>query len=58
MSNEEQHEMLVEILGKLIDVLSADELSLVAYHLGIKISEFYPVSDGADLFNEQTRLAA
>ncbi|MGB4064219.1 MAG: hypothetical protein WBK19_10380 [Azonexus sp.] len=57
MNHEQQHEMLVEILGKLIDVLSADELSLVAYHLGIKISEFYPVSD-ADLFNEQERLAA
>lgn len=57
MTHEQQHEMLVEILGKLIDVLSADELSLVAYHLGIKISEFYPVPD-SDLFNEQTRLAA
>lgn len=45
MTHEQQHEMLVEILGKLIDVLSADELSLVAYHLGIKISEFYQVSD-------------
>lgn len=55
-NHEAQHELLVEILGKLIDVLSADELSLVAHHLGINISEFYPCSD--DLFDQQKKLAA
>ena len=41
MKMEQQHEMLVEILAKLIPVLSADELSLLSYHLGIKQNEFY-----------------
>ena len=41
MNMEQQHEMLVEILAKLVPVLSADELSLLSYHLGIKQNEFY-----------------
>lgn len=41
MTNEEQHEMMVEILTKLVDVLDCDELSLLAFHLGIETSEFY-----------------
>lgn len=41
MTNEEQHEMLVEILTNLVDVLNCDELSLLAHHLGIETSEFY-----------------
>lgn len=56
MNHEHQHEMLVEILGKLVDVLDCDELSLLAYHLGIKISEFYGATD-EDLFIDQRRIA-
>ena len=41
MSNEEQRRMLVEILTKLVDVLDCDELSLLAHHCGIQVSEFY-----------------
>ena len=41
MSPEEQHEMLCEILAKLVPLLSCNELSLLAYHCGIQISEFY-----------------
>lgn len=41
MSHEQQHEMLCEILTKLVPILSCDELSLLAHHLGIKINEFY-----------------
>ena len=41
MSNDEQHQRLVEILTKLVDVLDCDELSLLAHHTGIHISEFY-----------------
>lgn len=41
MTHEQQHEMLVEILAKLVPVLSCDELSLLAFHLGIKTKEFY-----------------
>ena len=59
MSNEEQHQMLVETLAKLVDVLSCDELSLLAYHCGIKVSEFYgPTAEEVDMFNEQLRIAA
>ena len=57
MSNEEQRRMLVEILSKLVDVLDCEELSLLAHHAGIPVSEFYGAAE-ADLFNEQTRLAA
>lgn len=41
MSNEEQHNMLCDILTKLVPILSCDELSLLAYHLGIEEKEFY-----------------
>jgi hypothetical protein len=41
MSHDEQHQMLVEILTKLVPILSVDELSLLAFHTGIKINEFY-----------------
>lgn len=57
MALHEQHQMLVEILTKLVDVLDCDELSLLAHHLGIPISEFYG-SEEADMFNGQERLAA
>jgi len=58
MSQEEQRRMLVETLTKLlVDVLTCDELSLLAHHCGIPIAEFYG-SEEADMFNEQTRLAA
>lgn len=57
MSNEEQRRLLVEILTKLVDVLDCDELSILAHHCGIPISEFYGPTE-ADMFNEQTRLAA
>lgn len=58
MSQEEQRRMLVEILTKLVDSdLTCDELSLLAHHCGIPISEFYGPTE-ADMFNEQTRLAA
>ena len=57
MELREQHQMLVEIMTKLVDVLDCDELSLLAHHLGIPISEFYGPEE-SDLFNEQTRLAA
>ena len=45
MSHEDQHEMLVEILTKLVPILSCDELSLLAFHTGIKVSEFYEQSN-------------
>ena len=58
MSNEEQRRLLVEVLTKLVDSdLTCDELSLLAHHCGIQIAEFYG-SEEADMFNEQTRLAA
>ena len=57
MELREQHQMLVEIMTKLVDVLDCDELSLLAHHLGIPLSEFYGTNE-ADLFNEQVRLAA
>lgn len=57
MELHEQHEMLVEILTKLVDVLDCDELSLLANSCGIQVSEFYGPSE-SDMFNEQTRLAA
>lgn len=41
MSPEEQHQMLVETLTKLVPVLTCDELSLLAYHCGISVDEFY-----------------
>ena len=41
MTNEEQHEMLCEILAKLVPVLTCDELSLLAHHCGIPIRDFY-----------------
>ena len=41
MSNEEQHEMLVGILTKLVPILDCDELSLLAHHCGVQIHEFY-----------------
>lgn len=57
MSNEEQRRMLVEILSKLVDVLDCDELSLLAHHVVIPVSDFYSATE-PDLFNEQQRLAA
>lgn len=57
MSNSEQHQMLCEILSKLVDVLDCDELSLLSHHLGIPVSDFYGPTE-ADMFNEQRRLAA
>lgn len=58
MTHEQQHEMLVEVLCKLVDVLNADELSLLAHHLGIKISEFYDApAQEADLFNDYKEAA-
>ena len=42
MSLEEQHEMLIGILTKLVDSeLTADELSLLAHCCGVSIKEFY-----------------
>ena len=41
MSLEEQHRLLCEVLAKLVDVLDCDELSLLAHHCGVKISDFY-----------------
>lgn len=41
MTHEQQHELLCEILAKLVPVLTVDELSLLAHHLGIRISDFY-----------------
>jgi len=41
MTHEQQHEMLVDILTKLVPILTCDELSLLAYHLGIQTDEFY-----------------
>lgn len=57
MELREQHQMLVEILTKLVDVLDCDELSLLAHHVGIPVSDFYGPTE-ADMFNEQERLAA
>ena len=58
MSNEEQHQMLVETLAKLVDVLSCDELSLLAHCCGVQVSEFYgPTAEEVDMFNEQLRIA-
>ena len=41
MSNSEQHEMLVGILGNLVPILTCDELSLLAHSCGVPVSEFY-----------------
>ena len=41
MSNEEQHRMLCEALGKCVEFLDCDELSLLAHCCGVKISDFY-----------------
>lgn len=57
MELREQHEMLCEILAKLVPVLSCDELSLLAHCCGVQVSEFYGTNE-ADLFTEQVRLAA
>jgi len=59
MSNEEQHEYLCTIMTKLVDVLSCDELSLLAHCCGVRIEDFYcPTPEEVDLFNEQLRIAA
>lgn len=59
MSDSEQHEMLCAALNKCVDVLSCDELALLAHCCGVQIEDFYgPSVAEADLFNEQTRLAA
>lgn len=54
MSNEEQHEMLVGILTKLVPILSCDELSLLAHHCGISVGEFY--GNQPDLLAQQPEL--
>ena len=41
MSNEEQHQMLCEIMAKLVTVLSCDELSLLSHHCGLSIEDWY-----------------
>ena len=41
MTISEQHEMLCGILCKLVEVLDADELSLLSHHCGIPVSEWY-----------------
>lgn len=58
MSNEEQHEMLCAALTKIVDVLSCDELSLIAHCCGVRIDEFYGPSNDDDLFVEQLKVAA
>ena len=59
MSNDEQHEMLCDILAKLVDVLDVDELSLLAHCCGVRIEDFYVASiEESDLFNEQLKEAA
>lgn len=53
MNNEEQHEMLCEVLAKLVPILSCEELSLLAYHCGVSINDFYyPKQKAPDLFKE------
>ena len=59
MSNSEQYEMLCSILASLVDVLNCDELSLLAYHCGASVEDFYgttPQDD--DLFKDQLKIAA
>lgn len=59
MSNSEQHEMLCATLAKLVDVLDCDELSLLAYHCGVQIEDFYyPSKEVAEQFKEQIKEAA
>lgn len=42
MSHEEQYQRLCEILSSLVDSdLTSEELSLLAHHCGVKISDFY-----------------
>ena len=41
MSNAERHEKLCEILTRLVDVLNCDDLGLLAYCCGVRISDFY-----------------
>lgn len=41
MSNAEHHEKLCEILTRLVDVLDSDDLWLLAYSCGVRISDFY-----------------
>jgi hypothetical protein len=41
MGHDEQHEMLCQVLSKLVPILSSDELFLLSYHCGVSISDFY-----------------
>lgn len=56
MTNEEQHEKLHDILRKLCnaDVLDCEEIGLLAYHLGIKINDFYPEPEIIELERRKT----
>lgn len=56
MGHDEQHEMLCQVLSKLVPILSSDELFLLSYHCGVSISDFYGPSNSEP--NEQPRMAA
>ena len=59
MELHEQHEMLCEILAKLVPVLSCDELEFLAHCCGERVDNFYPQpTNESDMFNEQMRIAA
>lgn len=58
MSHEEQHQMLCEALSKCVEILSCEELSLIAHHCGVKIGEFYGEAEVLEVIEWNERKAA
>lgn len=43
--NTELHHRTVEVLSKLVDVLTCDELSLLCWNCGVSVTDLMPVED-------------
>lgn len=44
MRNDELHCRTVEVLTSLVDVLNADDLSLLCWHAGVRVTDLMPVN--------------
>lgn len=42
--NEELHRQTLDVLVKLVDVLTCDELALICWHCGVSTNELMPVA--------------
>lgn len=54
MRNDELHQRTVEVLTLLVDVLNADDLSLLCWHAGVSVTDLMPVDSTVtgDLFSK------